>query len=101
MVARLGFRIGCQIATVMAGCTISGCDRACSSGMAHRRRFKGDGVFVAYIALGRRWDMRSGLALGSHTMARRATAGHRRADQCVIKNCTSERRIVFVTNVAL
>jgi len=69
--------------------------------MAHRRRCERCSVLMASIALCGSRDMCTGFALGGHAMAARATAGHWRADQCVIEDCAGEAGVTLMANIAL
>ena len=69
--------------------------------MAHRRRRKRSGIFMASIALRAGRDMRAGLALGGHAMATGATTGHRRGNQGVIEVCSSKSGVALMADIAL
>jgi len=101
MVDRLGQGVGRDIGAVMAGCAVVWRQRSGGSRMTHSRRCERCSVLMAGIALRGGRDMRTGLAIGGHAMARRAAAGHRWADQCVIEDCAGKAGVVFMADIAL
>ena len=85
----------------MASCAVACRQGPAGAAMAHFRGGKSGRARMAGIALGRGWNMRSGLALGADAMAGRTAAGDRRADQRVIEGGACEGRGALMANVAL